>query len=280
MDLMPHKRIFGPTFGLDHRLFDGDHLKPDVREWILDTLNAFWQPMYGKGWYQWSRVYFAGSEASEWTSRTRVGNGDFDVLIGIDYERCRAAVPSFAELGDEEITARLNADLTTLLWPRLRGIHIPVGGQEIGPFDATAYVNLHSWDIRAIKPYAAYNVTSDVWAVKPPHLPDWSIRDFPEGPALQRECQAVAAYVQAILEMPEPYRSQQGDALWRHLHADRARAFTDQGEGWFDPGNVLEKYLDQLGLWGQLAQIHFDAMNDPSRLNAPADWSNDPRAVA
>lgn len=277
--MLPHQRVFGPTFGLDHRLFDGEHLKPDVREWILDILNGFWQPLYGKNWYRWTRVYFAGSEASEWTSRAREGNGDFDVLIGLDFDLA-CMEPGFRELSDDEIVSRLNNDLTTLLWPRLRGVHIPVDGQEIGPFDATFFCNVNAWNIRNIKPYAAYNVTSDVWAVKPPHLPGWSIKSFPEGPALEQECKAVAAYVQAILDMPEPYRSQQGDALWRHLHADRGRAFTDHGEGWFDPGNLLEKYLDQLGLWEPLTRIHFDAMGDPRRLETPSDWSNDPRPVA
>jgi hypothetical protein len=76
--------------------------------------------------------------------------------------------------------------------------------------------------------------------------------------------------------MPEPYRTQQGYALWQHLHGDRSRAFGPQGEGWFDPGNVIEKWLDQEGLWEKLVQIMVRAKSDPTTLNAPAGWSNDP----
>lgn len=275
----PNQRIFGPTYGLDARLFDGDHLKPAVRTWLLDTIGAFWQPLYGTGWRRWTRVYFAGSEASAWTSESLVGNGDFDTLVGIRPELARKLVPGFEGLDDDAMVARLNADLTTLLWPRLLGVSIPTGdGTEAGPFDVTVFVNLKAWSIADIKPYAAYNVTADAWAVRPPVLTDWSIESFPQGHALVQECHAVASYVRAVLAMPEPYRSQQGDALWRHLHSDRGRSFTDQGEGWFDSGNVIEKYLDQLGLWEPLAKLHFDAADDPSKLLTPAGWSNDPRS--
>lgn len=279
----PTKRLFGPTEGLDHRLFDGDHLKPDVREYIISTLSQFWEPMFGEcGWEEWAKVYFAGSEASEWTSPTMEGNNDFDVLIGVNYEEfrgCQSRGSKYQQMSDQEITDDLNRGLR-VLDKQTEAAYIPVGGYEFGPFSNTWYVNPHSWDIRAIRPYAAYNVTDDVWAVKPPHLPDWSLKDFPEGPALAQEARAVAAYVRAVLKLPEPYRSQQGFALWNHLHSDRGRAFGPQGEGWYDPGNVLEKWLDQAGLWDKLVEIMVDVRAHPEKLNAPADWSNDPKAVA
>lgn len=278
---MPHERLFGPTQGLDHRLFDGDHLKPDVSKYILETLYDFWKPMYGSDLDEWSIVYFAGSEASEWTSSTLEGNNDFDVLIGVDYVKMRGHMSRgsrYQLMSDQEITDEMNQDFKRLDEKTAQAM-IPVDGELVGPFNQTFYVNPHSYDIRAIKPYAAYDVTNDRWAVKPPALPDWDIAKFPEGPALVQECQAVASYVRSILKMPEPYRTQQGYALWQHLHGDRGRAFGPQGEGWFDPGNVIEKWLDQEGLWEKLVQIMVRAKSDPTSLNAPEGWSNNPLQV-
>lgn len=273
---MPTKRLFGPTYGLDKRLFDGDHLKGDVRRYIYETLATFWKGKHGVDWDEWAIIYLAGSEASEWTSEERIGNNDFDVLVGVDYDKFRGA-HARREAGktDQEITDELNADFRTLN-QRTAQAYIEIDGKFEGPFSNTWYVNPDSYDIRKIKPYAAYDVTNMRWAVKPPHLPKWDISQFPEGPALVAECQAVSAYVRAILNMPEPYRTQQGYALWHHLHSDRARAFGPQGEGWFDPGNVLEKFLDQQGLWEKLVEIMVRVHNDSSTMNAPKDWSNTP----
>lgn len=275
---MPHERLFGPTQGLDHRLFDGDRLKPDVRRYILETLYDFWKPKYGADFNEWSIVYFAGSEASEWTSSTLEGNNDFDVLIGVDYVKMRghmARTDPCQLMSDQEITDELNREFK-MLDAKTAAVMIPVDGELVGPFSNTWYVNKDSYDIRAIKPYAAYDVTHERWAVKPPELPDWDLEKFPEGPALIEECKAVANQVRAILRLPEPYQTQQGYALWQHLHGDRSRAFGPQGEGWFDPGNVIEKWLDQLGLWEKLVEIMVRAKEDPTTLNAPASWSNDP----
>jgi hypothetical protein len=273
---IPTQRLFGPTYGLDHRLFDGDQLKDDVRRYIYETLADFWKAKHGCDWDEWAIVYLAGSEASEWTSEERVGNNDFDVLIGVDYDKFRGNHAS-REAGktDQEITDELNNDFKRLNQQTVEA-YIPIDGHVEGPFSNTWYVNPDSYDIRKIKPYAAYDVTHMRWAVKPPHLPKWDISQFPEGPALVAECQAVSAYVRAILNMPEPYRTQQGYALWHHLHSDRSRAFSDLGEGWYDPGNVIEKWLDQEGLWEQLVQIMVRVKAHPETMNAPPDWSNSP----
>jgi hypothetical protein len=90
--------------------------------------------------------------------------------------------------------------------------------------------------------------------VRPPHLPDWSVDKFPQGHALLEEAEGYASVIEAIDKMPEPYRTQQGKALWEHLHGDRSRAFSDQGEGWLDPGNTLEKALNEWGLWDKLVE--------------------------
>lgn len=273
---LPTRRLFGPTYGLDHRLFDGDQLRPDVTHYVLGTLDGFWRPLYGAGWRRWARVYLAGSEASEWTSETLEGNNDFDVLVGVHYDRARADVPAFAGLTDEDITAELNHGFREHLIPRTDPTTITIDGQPTGPWSNTWFCNPDSYSIADIKPYAAYDVTNHSWAVRPPHLPDWSIDKFPEGHALVEMGEAYEKLIAAIFDLPEPYRTQQGNALWTYLHSDRARAFGPQGEGWWDPGNVIEKWLDQKGIWADLWAIHHDADQHPEHLLAPAGWSNDP----
>lgn len=273
---MPTKRLFGPTHGLDHRLFEGDHLKPDVRNYILGTLGGFWRPLYGSDWQRWAKVYFAGSEASEWTSETLEGNNDFDVLLGVDYDRLRSSVPVFRGRSNEEITSELNEQLRTGLVPHTDPAWITIDGQQTGPWSNTFYVNKDSYDIRAIRPYAAYDVGADQWIVRPPHLPDWDVSKFPEGKGLSQEIKGVIQMARGILRMPEPYRTQQGSQLWHYIHDSRTNAFGPTGEGWWDANNVLEKALDQAGLLQGLWNAMDRARTDPSTLNAPTGWSNDP----
>jgi GNAT superfamily N-acetyltransferase len=274
---MPKERLFGRTYGLDHRLFDGERLRPDVRKYILETLNAFWKPRYGLSWNQWARVYFAGSEASEWTSENLEGNNDFDILVGVDYNAYRAhGSRKDAGKTDLQITDELNEGFRKGLNPRTANAMIMVDGKLTGPWDNTWYVNPHSYDIREIRPYAAYNVTDDEWAVRPPHLPEWSTKAFPEGKGLEREIRGILDMAKGILAMPEPYRTQNGRALWEFVHSNRSDAFGAQGEGWYDPRNVIEKALDQAGLMQQLWALMDNARKDPHLLDSPAGWSNDP----
>lgn len=274
---LPTKRLFGPTYGLDHRLFDGEHLKPDVRHYVLNALHGFWLPRYGPGWIHWARVYLAGSEASEWTSETLEGNNDFDVLIGVDYDRLRSAVPSLRTMSDEDITAHLNRELRELT-EQTSAATIPIEGESTGPWDNTWYVNRDSWDITRIRPYAAYNITDDEWAVKPPHLPDWSIEKFPQGKGLQQEIRGIIEMAKGILRMNEPYRTRQATQLWEYIHSSRSKAFGPGGAGWWDANNVLEKALDQAGLMHKLWELMDQARRDPTRLDIP-NWSNDPYAL-
>lgn len=459
---MPTQRLFGPTYGLDHRLFDEKHeLRTDVRKYILETLNSFWKPRYGLSWDQWARVYFAGSEASEWTSPTLEGNNDFDILIGVDYDKYRAnGSRKDAGKTDLQITDELNEGFRKGLMPRTQPVWIPVkldewhhqppshqnslqnsssdigtipppllpaspasmvsksaryadisnsreypedertgvrnrisraesveqqkglysgfagpagspgsgstpfevgmdsrrsnsqkslrskegaaasvGGMTsasrlitttdaapglghagsvsegssardatrpsltsvnpifaprsngwtaespppapegwvyIGPFDNTFFINPHSYDIRDIRPYAAYDVTNNRWAVKPPHLPEWNTKSFPEGKGLEREIRGILDMAKGILAMPEPYRTQNGKALWEFVHSNRSDAFGPQGEGWYDPRNVIEKALDQAGLMQQLWAVMDNARKNPHLLDSPTGWSNNP----
>lgn len=255
-----HSRIFGPTKGsLDPRLFERDRLRPEVRQGILERLGASLEPVLGLSWMEGIQVYLAGSEASEW-----YGNDDLDVLVGIDYDHAED-VPAFEGLSDEDITAMINQ----LFWSSYNDEdwHAPFGGV----WHATAYANpdIGRYSIGKIKPYAAYDVIRNEWIVKPPHLEHWSIADFPEGPELLKEAEAYADLIESIDRMPEPYRSRQGKALWDHLHSERSRAFSDEGEGWLDSGNAIEKALNEWGIWNKLVQMKYG-----SEYQKTAGWEN------
>jgi hypothetical protein len=274
----PTQRIFGPTYGLDHRLFLGEHLRPEIRDDILNTFEEFCERHGYTNPDSWSRLVFFGSEASNWTSANDEGNGDFDLSLGIEYAKFRLHNSSWADESDEGIASAF----TELMHAELNdpAKYFDTAEGRMGPFDQTWFCNPLGYRIEQIKPYAAYDVSAKVWIVKPPTLQHWSIEDFPQGHPLVTEIHAVAAEVRAVLKMPEPYRSQQGDRLWHYIHDGRSQAFSDQGEGWYDTANVLEKACDQLGLWEPLVQLHFAAHADPHLLDAPAGWSNDPAPVA
>lgn len=267
----PTERIFTHTCGLDHRLWDAnEHLRPDVRSYIMQGLGSFWASRY-HNWSTWSRVYFAGSEASEWTSDTLEGNSDFDVLVGVDFDVFRRYNSNYANLTNAAVAEKMNKEFKDGHLNN-KNTYITIGGVKTGPWDRTTFVNANAYDIRNIKPYAAYDVGEDKWIVRPPHLTHWDIKSFPKEEVA--ELHAIENYVKAVLKLKEPERTQQGAALFQHLHSDRSRAFSDRGEGWYDVANVAEKYLDQEGLWAELIGCAHRAKEGLDK--APADWSNTP----
>lgn len=267
----PRQRLFGPTYGLDTRLFDGDKLRPEVRASVIRQFTEFCERHGYREWPRWAKIVFFGSEASEWTAPDRHGNNDFDLSIGLFYFMFRLHYHPDLYASDEDIAARFTQEMHAELndpQHRFPGVE--------GVYDQTWFANLKGWDIAEIRPYAAYDVVEDEWIVRPPHLPDWSMKDFPEGPGLAEEVRGIVEAAEGILAMPEPYRTQNGAAFWEFVHANRSNAFGPEGEGWWDPRNVIEKALDQKGLMQRLFECHRRATEDPTSLAAPADWSNTP----
>lgn len=232
---LPHDRIFsGGKGGVDPRLFDTKTriMHPAVKKTVMDAISGLWSK-YDANWGRWARVYLAGSEASEWW-----GNNDFDCLIGIDHDRARQRVLDWAGLTDDAIDTMLTNELRENL----------NNEDYIAPWDGevwhqTFFVNPNSWDIRKIKPYAAYDITRDIWAVDPVKADkDWGPTKLPE--ALFSEGEGLVKQIDAIERLPDTQRTGRGAALWDYLHNDRRRAFSDDGEGVFDTGNAVWKYLD------------------------------------
>jgi GNAT superfamily N-acetyltransferase len=239
-DWLPHGHFFAPgEKGLDPRLFDeNDRMHPIVRQHLLSLLNSFWAPKYGDSWQSWARVYLTGSEASHW-----YGNNDLDVLIGVDHEALNHHIDTFTGEPEGAVDEHLTNELREGLNDDARMLPGP-DGKETGPWESTFYVNPGSYDIRDLKPYAAYDITRDEWAVKPVEVPD----DF--GPEKLPEStwdvfDALQKLIKAIAELPDSIREREGAALYDYLHADRHSAFGPEGSGLYDPGNVIFKALDK-----------------------------------
>lgn len=150
-----------PVDSLDPRLFDGDRIKPEVREWITSTLYSFWGKRY-KNAHAWSTVWIAGSGISyQWAAGR--GNGDLDILIGVDFPLFWQSNDQFLGLSEKDVAEIFNQEFHAELWPQTAETNI--GG---GTFEVTFYVNPNSRDIRDINPYAAYDLTNDEWTVRPP----------------------------------------------------------------------------------------------------------------
>ena len=276
----PNQRLFAPTIGsLDPRLFEDDKIRPEVRNFVMDRLAGLWDGKYDN-WREWSRVYLAGSSISEWWADVNairdpeIGltqgyhlNDDLDTLIGVEYGGLVEANPQFAGMSPKKVSAHMNAELREFC--NMEGVYIeipvegvpewewsaqPVAGKvRVGPWGATWYVNPNSYDIRAIKPYAAYDLTRDEWAVRPVQEPTG--HQF--SPTEWYYFEGVAQEIKGTLALPEPARSRRAKRLWNFIHSTRNKAFTPSGSGVFDFRNAVEKYLDQAGLWQPLVKAQF-----------------------
>lgn len=264
----PHARVFGPTYGLDHRLWTPEgKLRPEIRRDLLRTFTGFCARHGYRDWASWARIDFFGSEASRWTSPTLEGNGDFDTNVAINFPAFRKANPAFAHQSATAIAALL----TQQMHDELNDPQKTFPGIA-GTYDQTWFSNAASWVIENIRPYAAYSVSDDRWLVEPPDLPNFDVHQLPH--AVLVILQAAATTARNTLKLPEPERTLQAARLYDMWHTDRSNAFGPQGAGQFDLGNLREKTLDQLGIWGELAKAHHDAQG----MVVP-DWHNDPAAI-
>ena len=234
-----------PEDHLDPALFRGDYIFPDVRQGILSLLHSFWETRY-HGQDQWSTVWLAGSGVSYQWSAAR-DPGDLDCLIGVDWVSFRRSNPDFVDLSDDEIADHMNQELHDQLWPTTamwRG------------YELTFYVNPGGTNIVDIHPYAAYNLTLNLWTVRPDPNP----RGY-EGPGME-VVEQDAAKAQKILEKYNKAREaletssdpsrlddaihlrnalREGSALFDDIHHGRNMAFGPGGNGYQDIGEYRYK---------------------------------------
>ncbi|MFJ1700342.1 hypothetical protein ACIOHC_35725 [Streptomyces sp. NPDC088252] len=153
-----------PRKNLDPALFDAAYdMHPAVRAHILTTLYQFWTKRGYREPGTWATTWLAGSGASyQWAGDRGHGDGDLDILVGIDWDTFYLTNPLWSGVGLNQIIDRMDDELRHLLWPRTA--HTKFGGRT---YEVTYFANKNSSDIRDINPYAAYNVTDDVWTVRP-----------------------------------------------------------------------------------------------------------------
>jgi hypothetical protein len=270
---LPQGGQFAPSqHSLDPDLFDhSEKMHPWIRGSLIDILEAFWRPRYGD-WQSWTRIYLAGSLASYWWSTL-----DFDTLVGVDTHRFVRDHPEFGGMSDQEVCQALTHEFIVELDPLLKDWSFPpepnlhklmhtLNGPDptdvyksvpnvlvtgIGPMEMTWYVNASAYDIRVIKPYAAYDVSNDRWAVHPDKMSKtWGAHAL--GNAFWERLADVADSIKEALNLPEPARTSGCLRIYDQIHRARGEAFSPAGQGVTDPRSLQWIVLNRWGLLGPL----------------------------
>lgn len=232
-----------PANTLDPKLFEGRTLRPWVRQGIMSLLMDFLNLHYRHP-EMWAYPWLAGSGVSyQWHAAREPG--DLDCLVGVNFIHFRRANPEFAGLLDKEIAEQLNEEFRE---------NLQLQTSDWNGYELTFYVNPSATDIRAIKPYAAYDLKHDEWTV----TPDPSVQpvEDPEWEHLARKDAELAEqihtrFVGALQDVQwaqgTPMRrnaenkltmaAAQGNSLYNEIHGNRSYAFSSMGQGYHDFNN-------------------------------------------
>lgn len=275
-----------PENDLDPALFVGDHLRTDVRAWVLNTVYACWDHHFAQT-QQWTTVWIAGSGASyQWAAAREPG--DLDILIGVDYPQFRRCNPLLAGMSDTEISEYLNETSRAELYPATAAVQ--VGDRT---FEVTWYVNPGATDITTIHPYAAYDVSHDRWTVHPdqaakasrtPELDAVAQRDHDRASDLLASYQrALAAVRQARLPHERVNakiwlheNAREAARMFGEIHTGRKAAFAPTGTGYLDVANYRWQAGKASGVVQALGKIHqglaaWDQAQQEQLYGAPID---------
>jgi hypothetical protein len=180
----------------------------------------------------------------------------------------RKANPEFLGLTDTEISNQINDDFRNLLQPKTA---------DWNGFELTFYVNPGGFDIRDIKPYAAYDLKYDEWTVTPSPLasaPAISAWENTASADRGMASQISTRYLAALNEL----RTAKGDAqrrnsetrlrmameqavnMYEDIHMGRRLAFSTVGEGYADFHNYRWQAAKRDGTIQSLKPIHARAM--------------------
>jgi hypothetical protein len=222
-----------PEDHLDPHLFEGTRLRQDIAPSLLDRLYGGLRDLGLRSPEDWVYAWLAGSGVSYQWSVDR-GNGDLDVLFGVDYPRFLSVNPQFPRLGRVEVAAYVDEMLKTSLWPKTA--HYSIHGQV---YEVTFFWNPGTGtDITTIHPYAAYNLKTGQWDVSPnPH----PAHDHPESWDRIADLDYDQAEYIDFLHKSGPagavHARSAARALWNTIHAGRREAFSDTGLGYGDIHN-------------------------------------------
>lgn len=239
-----------PQKTLDPALFEDDNwLRPGVGFSILTRLFHFWRARGFKNIGDWATVWLAGSGISYQWAGDR-GNGDLDVIVGIDWPAFYQCNPQWAHTGIDQTTDHIDTELRQYLWPRTANTEI--GGKT---FELTYYVNQDASDIRNIHPYTAYNLSTDSWTVRPsrdtayehPGEPQWAAYAESDLAAAQAIVFEVKHFTKLLSTAKGPFwvnviqdiAQGMDDAirLLENIHFRRRDAFRPGGRGYWDFNN-------------------------------------------
>ena len=255
-----------PSAELDPQLFEGDIMRPEIRESVLRMLYGYWRQRFNAP-ESWSTVWIAGSALSHQWAADRGGLGDLDVLIGVDYLAFYQANPGYKGITPDDLSVLFNEQFRTDLQPHTANWN---------GFEVTFYVNPGATDIRTIRPYAAYNLTTDEWTVRPPELPaDWNpeqhmpaawwelvrseearIRSLIDNYHRARASMAAASGATWVTAAAVLRRAvDEAVRLFDEIHLGRRRAFKEGGEGFFDYHNFRWQAHKRSGLINALHEI-------------------------
>lgn len=243
-----------PSLILDPQLFDGETLKEDVRQSINDLFFSYMRSQY-RDPERWCTLWLAGSGISYQWAADR-GNGDLDVLFGVNYNGFLNFNPEYGVFDRDTIAWEMNEDLRKNLWPRTALTTFHLGDN---PYEVTFFLNPGVEDgadsITNIHPYAAYNLTSNSWTVKPPKLPDDPASMYPvefeqqavanreAAQALETRYNALIAQMDSSMPNTPTWHNaragvvsivQQAESLFDQIHLGRKNAFSNQGKGYSD----------------------------------------------
>lgn len=239
-----------PSTMLDPNLFTGDTLRPEVRNMIITTACTAMADEGFRGAEHWLGLWITGSGITyQWDANR--GNGDLDVMVGIDYPVFTQYNKRYAGIDEESAASYITGELKATVWPATSAVTFGTGVYEVTFFWNPGTEN----DIRNIHPYAAYDVTHNEWDIKPPQLPADPRELYPRqwferadrdrefaGDLLARYNTTSAEFAAAPHGSPGYHSAgarlslieDQARALWGDIHTGRQAAFSEQGHGYGD----------------------------------------------
>lgn len=275
-----------PVDTLDPHLFQGgspSSFRPEIRSWIIGTLYSYWNKKYNNP-MGWSTVWLAGSGISYQWAAAR-GNGDLDVLIGVDFDKFFQANTKFAGLSEPDMAEIFNQEFHAELWPRTANtVFTSTEPQGLAQtYEVTFYVNPGATDIRDIHPYAAFDVSHNRWTVSPPKGNDFNHPNeyYASAQAESAEAQRIVNQYNTLTQQAKAMNpgdpgwhntmrqaeliSAQASAMFDSIHLGRKQAFGQGGSGFGDYYNFRWQYHKQQGTVQALhdvAEAHNAARDD------------------
>jgi len=238
-----------------------------VRSHIIGTLTDWFTKQGFKGTQYWLHIWLAGSGITN-----QYGNGDLDVLFGVDMTRLASNNPQYKGLPESALSAGINEALKKDVWPGEENIKF--GGST---YTATYFFNPGTGtSIESIHPYAAYSVTDDEWTVRPPEVPADPRSQYPQSwfDAADNDARTATALSDRYNKLLDQFNGSQpgtpgyhdagarlhlvvgqATALFDDIHTGRRAAFSAQGKGYGDYANMRWQRAKETGAIQKLHEL-------------------------